>query len=123
MYSLNFPTMFTNNTTSLIEDKQATLSNLKLLIASDKFSLLGDPYFGTNIKKFVYEQGSTVFRDLLIDELYTAIKVFMPQISVTRKDIKITIDREQVYATINCIYKLDNTINLYTIKLTDDGER
>lgn len=122
MYSLAFPNMFTLNTTQVVKDKEATLSNLKLLIGSDKFSLLGDPYFGTNIKKFIYEQNNTVFRDLLQDELYTAIRIFIPQVSLKRNDIKIISDHEQVYAQIHCINILDNTPNLYSIRLTDSEE-
>ena len=122
MYSLAFPDMFTLNTVQIVKDKDATLSNLKLLIGSDKFSLLGDPYFGTNIKKFIYEQNNTVFRDLLQDELYTAIRIFIPQVTLKRSDIKIVSDHEQVFAQIYCINTLDNTPNLYSIRLTDSEE-
>lgn len=122
MISIAFPEMFSNNVTNLFYDRDASLSNLKLLLGSDKFSLLGDPYFGTNLKQFVYEQNNTVFRDLLIDEIYVAIKTFMPQIYVTRKDITVTSDHTGVFANINCINKLDNTTNLYIIKLTDSED-
>lgn len=122
MYSLQFPNMFLNNITNIVEDYDATYSNLRLLLGSNKFSLQGDPYFGTNLKQFIYEQNNTVFRDLLIDEIYIAICTFMPQLHVTRKGIVIKSDQGAVFVTINCINKLNNTTNLYNIKLTDSEE-
>lgn len=122
MLSLAFPNMFSNNTTLLVSDNEATLSNLRLLLGSDKFSLLGDPYFGTNLKQYIYEQSNTVFKDLLIDEIYVAIQTFMPQVYITRKDINIVSDQTKVYVEINCINKLTNVNNLYTIKLTDSED-
>ena len=41
MYSINFPKMFTSSRTLLLEDHAATLSNLKLLLASDRGGLFG----------------------------------------------------------------------------------
>lgn len=122
MISINFPEMFQNNSIILAEDRDATLNNMKLLLGSDKFSLLGDPYFGTNLKQFVYEQNNVVFRDLLIDEIYVALKTFMPQVELTRKDITVVSDHNEVFAHINCINKLDRIPNLYVIKLTDSEE-
>ena len=60
--------------------------------------------------------------DLLIDEIYTTITTFMPQLSLERKDIKITNDGINIFAQVSCIYLLDRTANLYTIRLTSDSE-
>ena len=49
MYSIGFPEMFSSAGTRLVEDREATMSNLRLLLASWKNSLFGDPYFGCNI--------------------------------------------------------------------------
>ena len=122
MKSFAFPHMFSSTQAIMIEDKEATISNLRLLLASWKTSLFGDPYFGTNLKKYLFEQRTTVLRDLLIDELYIAILTFMPQLALTRKDIKITLDSEDptaIYAVVNCINKIDNQPNLFEIKLTE----
>ena len=78
MYSINFPRMVSQKGTLLKQDKEATAQNLKLLLASDKNSLLGDPYYGMVLKRALYEQNNVVLRDLLIDEIYTAIQIFMP---------------------------------------------
>ena len=122
MKSIAFPIMLGNSSTNIIKDHDATSSNLKLLLLSDKTSLFGDPYFGTNIKKLIHDQNNIVLRDLVIDDIYTAITTFMPQIIVKRGDIKVTSDRSNVYVTIKCLNLIDYTTDLYNIKLTSDEE-
>ena len=46
----------------------------------------------------------------------------MPQVYLTRKDIKILTSRSNLYAEIKYSYVLDNTSDLFTIKLTDATE-
>lgn len=121
MYSIAFPDMFSTSSTQLVKDREATASNMKLLLASWKKSLIGDPYFGTNLKKFLFEQNNIVLQDLIIDEIYVSLQIFMPQVYLTRKDISITHKDSELYASINCINKLDNEVNLYQIKLTTDN--
>lgn len=119
MISLAFPEMFTNSKTMLYTDREATVSNLKLLLLSDKTSLLGDPYFGTNLKRMIFENGSVLLRDIIIDDIYTAIVTFMPQIQLTRDNIEVEIDDLTVTITIRCINKINYQTDLYIIKLTD----
>ena len=122
MNSIAFPIMLNNSSTNIINDHDATASNLKLLLLSDKTSLFGDPYFGTNIKKLIHDQNNIVIRDLVIDDIYTAITTFMPQIIVKRGDIKVTSDRSNVYVNIKCLNLIDYTTDLYNINLTSDEE-
>lgn len=122
MKSGAFPNMFGNTYTKIISDKEATLSNLKLLLQSTKNALLGDPYFGTNIKKLIYEQNNVVLQDLVIDEIYEAILTFMPQISIQRKDIKVTSDLYNIYVTIKALNMLDYNFETYTLKLLNIEE-
>lgn len=120
MYSIAFPEIFSSAGTRLVKDKDATMSNLRLLLASWKNSLFGDPYFGSNIKNFIYEQNNIILRDLIIDDIYVSIQQFMPQIYIKREDIQIINDGVDVYVTINCINKLDKELNTYQINLTSD---
>ena len=122
MKSIAFPIMLGNSSTNIIKDHDATSSNLKLLLLSDKTSLFGDPYFGTNIKKLIHDQNNIVLRDLVIDDIYTAITTFMPQIIVKRGDIKVTSDQSNVYVNIKCLNLIDYTTDLYNINLTSDEE-
>ena len=118
MYSLSFPEMFNSNGTKLVKDKEATMSNMRLLLASWKKSLLGDPYFGTNIKNFIYQQNNIILRDLIIDDIYISLQQFMPQVKLRRKDIEVINDGTNVYANINYINTLDTQLNMYQIQLT-----
>lgn len=117
MISIAFPNMFDSAKTNLIEDKKATLNNLQLLLLSDRWSLLGDPYYGASFKRALFEQNNVVIRDLMIDEIYTTILLFMPQVKVERKDILLRSSKENLYADIKCTYRQDGTTNLYTLVL------
>lgn len=118
MYSFGFPKMLNSNTSNLIIDKEAIRSNLYLLLRSERLTLFGDPYFGIRLKHVLFEQSTSIIPDLVIDEIYTTILTFMPQVFLTRKDITLTTDGVDVFANIKLTYVLDNTSDLYTINLT-----
>lgn len=117
MQSISFPKMFTNTTTRLLSDHEATASNLRLLLLSEKNSLFGDPYFGTNIRKLIFEPNNVVLQDIVIDEIYTAILQFMPQVLVKRTDITIVQQGSDLFVTIRALNLLDYTTDLYNINL------
>jgi len=118
MKSIQFPEMFTRTVTNTVSDYDATLQNLKMLLWSEKGELFGDPYFGTGIKRYLYDQNDAVLVDILIDDIYTAIVLFMPQIRVERKDIKLfRSSKGKVTAKINALNKADFSTNMYEIVL------
>lgn len=119
MYSFNFPRMLRSNTSQLLKDKDAAKSNLYLILKSEMNSLFGDPMFGGGQKKILFEQSTSLVADLIIDRLYTAIITFIPQFFLTRKDIKVYIKQNDVYADVRCTYIPDNTSDMYTINLTE----
>ena len=116
--SLQFPNMFYKGQTKVVKDHEATASNLKLLLLSDKTALFGDPYFGTNIRRYMFDQNNALLRDIIIDSLYTAITQFMPQILVQRSDITITSDKTKVFINIKAKNLIDYQTDLYNITLT-----
>ena len=122
MQSFNFPHMLNNTSADIVNDYYATLSNLKVLLASDKYALLGDPYYGTNLKRLLYSQNNVLLRDLVIDDIFNAIVTFMPQIKLSRNDIVITQKGTQLFAKINAVNLSDYTNNLYEINLTANEE-
>lgn len=123
MYSLAFPEMFSRSgvKTMLLEDHEATFSNLKLVLTSWKTSLLGDPDFGTLLIKKLFEQNTPVLQDLVIDDIYTTILTFMPQLVLKRNDIKLTSDGVDLYATVKCTNLIDYELDTYTINLTTES--
>lgn len=122
MTSIAFPRMFTSTSTLVTQDKEAVRSNLILLLSTERDTMFGDPYFGCMLKKYIYEQSNSIVVDLLIDELYTVIATFIPQVFLTRKDIKIFAANTTLFAEIKYTYVADNTSDLFTIQLTSDAE-
>jgi len=117
MRSLAYPVMFSNSRTLTVDDKKATLSNLTLLLKSSKNSLFGDPYFGTRLMELFYAQNNSALNDIVIDEIYTAILQFMPQLKLTRNDIKVSRNGTALFVEIKATNSLDLTTNMYSIKL------
>lgn len=119
MKSINYPRIFNTNKqkVNIVSDYYATLQNLKLLLYSDKGELFGDPYYGCNLKKFLYDQNDTVLKDIVIDDIYTAISIFMPQIRVERRDIILEADNITVKVTIKALNRVNFQTNLYNLVL------
>ena len=117
MNSISFPNMFTTTSTLVVKDKDASMQDLKLLLASEKGELFGDPFFGVRIKKYTFNQNNYVLRDILVDEIFTQVKIFAPQLTVNRNDIKVIQKGNKLYATIKGINKLDFTTDMYQLEL------
>lgn len=120
MYSFGWPNIFTGSTTNLITDKEAAINNLRLILGSEKLGLFGDPKFGSNLKRYLYEQNSTWLHDIIRDEIYTLVRIYMPQLVVQRKDIKIITDKTNLFAEITCRWYNDPRIDMFNIRLTED---
>lgn len=123
MYSFQFPEMVSSARSLLVSDYDATLSNLKLLLLSDKYTLFGDPYFGTNLKRLLYSPNDVILKDIVIDDIYTAILTFMPQIKILRKNILLNIEKSKISVNIVCTNLLDYTTNMYEINLLQEETR
>lgn len=105
--SLNFPDIFNNSSTNIVTGHAATSQNLRLMLHSTKNSFFGDPYFGTNLKRLIFEQNNNILRDVVIDDIYNSISAFMPQIGIKREDIEIVSDGTTIFANM----KLKNLID------------
>lgn len=105
--SFSFPDLFTSGGTKLKFNKDATSQNLKTLLLSTKQSLLGDPNYGTNLKKLIFNQNDSILRDIVIDDIYTNIQVFLPQIEVKREDIQLISEKNTLYVNIKAKNMLD----------------
>lgn len=123
MKSIAFPKMFNSNSTRIIEDKEATTTNLKSLLHSEKGEFLGDPFYGIRLKRYLFEQNTGILKDIIIDEIYTQIALFMPQLKLQRKDITIIQDRYTLYARIKCINRVDFTTDMFNIVIFQEGEQ
>lgn len=131
MKSIGYPKIFnTISSTTIISDREATLSNLKLLLTSEKGTLFGDPYFGVRLKQYLFEQNNGVLKDILIDEIYAQIRTFMPQVFIDRKDIDIiqisnenkNAERGKLVANIKLTNKVDYSREFYSLVIFQSEE-
>lgn len=122
MNAVKFPNMLNSNKTVLVYDKEATRQNLETLILSTKLTLLGDPYFGTNLSRMFFEHNNIILQDIIIDDIFSAINTFMPQIRVLRDNINITSDGNKMIVTIVAQNMLDYSFDEYTINLLNVEE-
>lgn len=120
MTSINFPKIFSGTRTLLKDDSSAILQNIHLVLETCKGELIGDPEFGSKLKKYMYEQNNYILRDIIIDDLLVCLQHYIPQIGLNRKGITLESKGESIIATINCINRLDGTSNLYQISLTEE---
>lgn len=119
--SIKFPDMFSYASTNIVEDYDATLQNLKLLLYTTARELFGDPYYGNNLKKKLFDQNYKQLQDILIDDIYSSIQLFLPQVVVTRKGITLEFQNENVFINIKAKNKLDYQTNLYQINMIESG--
>lgn len=120
--AIRFPDMLSSNKAAIVTDKAATQQNLKLLLLSNKYTLFGDPYFGSNIRRLLFEYNNVILQDLVIDDIYSAINTYMPQIRVLRQNIVVTSDGNSVSVTIRAQNLLDYSFDEYTINLLNVEE-
>lgn len=122
MKSIAFPKMFNNTSTNIVEDQKATQSNLNTLLLSEKDEMLGDPYFGVGLRRYMFDQNNSIMDDMLVDDIYTAIAWFIPQLVVKRTDIKLVHNREKLYCTILGVNQLNFKTDMYDVVLLRDEE-
>jgi phage baseplate assembly protein W len=120
MKSIRFPDMFNSNSTKVVKDLDATKQNTILLLYSEKGELFGDPYFGIRLKRYIYEQNNYILKDIIIDEIYTQLALFMPQLKVVRSDIKITQDKTKLYCSFKATNQIDFTTDMYSLVLYNE---
>lgn len=123
MKSISFPKIFSKNTTLIKEGDDAILQNLRLLLLSEAGGFKGDPYFGVNLKRYQYDQNNYILRDILIDEIYTQIAIFMPQLIVERRNIEIIQEYDTCYVKITARNQIDFTTNMYQLALFKEEGR
>lgn len=126
MNCVSFPNMFKGNSTVILTDNDtnssATLTCLHLLLGSEENTLFGDPAFGIRLRRYLFEQNNYILKDILIDEIYSKISEFCPQIYVQRSNISITNDKNKLYVNIKCKNRKDFKTNTYNLKLYEIEE-
>lgn len=120
MNSIQFPKMFNSNSTNIVSEKAASSQDLLLLLKSEKGEFFGDPFFGVRIRKYLYDQNNYLLKDLIIDEIYTQMKTFCPQLYVDRRDIKVTQNHSKLNIKLKALNRLDYTTDTYELVLFEE---
>ena len=123
MTSIRFPKMFNQGSTLTVSGREATSQNLRLLVSSESGEFTEDPYFGVVLRSRFFDQNGAMLADLLREELFEKLRIFMPQVSLSREDITIKRRGTKVIASINCINRVDFTTNTLELALFDESER
>lgn len=72
----------TTGRTQLNKMHQSIQQSLRLIITTTKGELLGDPNFGSNLSKFIYETNYDVQWALIEDDLKEAISIYETRIEI-----------------------------------------
>ena len=122
MKSIEFPRMLNSNSTRIVKDSDATKQNAVLLLKCEKGELFGDPFFGIRLKKYLFNQNNAILKDIIIDEIYTQLALFLPQVRVARSDIQIIFERGKLYSKFRGINQANLKLDSYSLVLYEDGE-
>lgn len=122
MKSISFPKMISHNYIQTVSDYDATLQNMKLLLGSEKGEFVFDPFFGIRLKRYMFEQNNKILMDILIDEIYEQLVIFMPQLIISRKDISLVSDMAKIYVNIKARNQRDFALNKYNLVLFNSQE-
>ena len=123
MYSIAFPSIFNGATVNLVKDYDAIKSNLRNLLYANRGGLFGDPHFGTNIKPILFDQAAPdILKELVKDDIYEAILSYMPQTSIDRDFIEVSIQDTFVSVTIKAKNDAGVVTDLMKIELLTTDE-
>lgn len=123
MYSIAFPNIFNGSTVNLYKDYDAIKSNLRNLLYSNRGGLFGDPHYGTAIKPILFNQAADpIIKELIKDEVYEAVLSYMPQTTINRNFIQVSITDTFVSVTIKAKNDLGVVSDLMKIELLRSEE-
>ena len=122
MKSISFPKMISHNYVQTVSDYDATFQNMKLLLGSEKGEFVFDPFFGIRLKRYTFEQNNKILMDILIDEIYEQLVIFMPQLIIKRKDITLVSEMAKIYVNIKARNQKDFSLNSYNLVLFNNQE-
>lgn len=110
------------NITNLVSGKNLFSKNyesinecLGLLLRTSKGELLGDPQFGCNLMRYIYEPNDAILQDIAREDIVSAISKYEPRVTVNADDIEIYSENEKVYITISYYINSTGTTNSYEL--------
>lgn len=127
MRSIKFPKMFNANSTNVWKNDEylaATKQNAAVLLQCERNELLGDPYFGSLIKRYMFDQNSYILRDVIADIVYTQLATFIPQLKIKRDDVRVIKDtsKGRLLVKVSGVNQIDYQTNTLNLVLFENSE-
>ena len=117
MNTISFPKIFNGNSTIVKYGDEATKQSIRLLVSCESGEFFGDPDFGVRLKRYFFEQNNTILKDILIDELYTKIVAYCPQIYLERKNIVVFASGSKLLANVTYRNQETFTTDMFSLVL------
>lgn len=96
--------------------------NILNLIQTEKGERIFRPEFGVSIKRYIFENfqnGSVDIDDFIVDEIKSAIKIWLPYVTVTTVKSLTNIDNHSIEISLS-FYIYNNKFDSNSIQLTID---
>ena len=90
-------------------DNQAIKSDLMHLILTKKGERYYLPDFGTNLLQYIFEPNDGISQSKVLDEITTAVKKYMPNLSIDQLDINTDTENEYT-ATVTIKYTVTDEV-------------
>lgn len=107
--SITHPKMISITNGNVDIDKLDTSINrsIALILLTGKGEVFGNPEFGSNIRKFLFDNYNDNLKELIIDEIIDSVSKWEDRIIINRSDI--SIEQEDLTLKIHISYTLTNS--------------
>ena len=94
--------------------KQAIKSDLVHLLLTNKGERLYLPNFGANLRQYIFEPNDEISANAIKNEIYQAIKEFIPNLQVT--ELTVTPSEDNIHTTV---VRIDYIVTISALQSTD----
>ena len=107
--SITHPKMFSLNNGNTELDKLSSSINrsIALILLTAKGEAFGNPEFGSDLRKFLFEYITDITKELIADEIVNAVSQWEKRVVIDRSNI--TIEQDDMTLKITISYTLTNS--------------
>lgn len=107
--SITHPKIFSiiNGNTGLDTLSTSINRSISLILLTAKGEVFGNPEFGSDIRKYLFEYITDTTKELIIDEIMNSVSMWEPRIILERNNI--TIEQDDMTLKIHISYTLTNS--------------
>lgn len=97
--------VYSKNTQTSDDYLDSIQQSLRNLLLSSKGELLGDPNYGTDIMKLMYDNNNLELNYALKKDIVNQINIYEKRVFITQDNITFINDRTKIYMTIKFLIK------------------